>query len=180
VHNTLYVFDTMIHWGKMQFKGISVNPKEFEVRPLVDNSVRLLKLNAELKELQIVNVIPPDTSLYADQDHFRFIMRNLLSNAIKYSRKGEEIRVGVKEVLANQVVFFVEDHGIGMSAEEVETLFDPDRSSIMGTNNETGHGIALMLSKEFVAKNGGEIWVDSKKGIGTTFYFSMNSKWNKQ
>jgi signal transduction histidine kinase len=180
IHNVLYVFDTLLHWGKMQFKGVSVRSVEFEVYPLVENSIRLLKLNAELKDLKIVNEITPTIRLYADQDHFKFIMRNLVSNAIKYSRKGGEIRVGVHEILEDKVVFFVSDQGVGMDEHEVATLFDADRSSTPGTDEETGNGIALMLSKEFVLKNGGEIWVESTKGKGATLYFSMNSIWNKK
>lgn len=173
VHNVLYVLETLLNWGKMQFKGVKVNPRQFDVFPLVENSVRLLRLSAQLKGIDIVNLIPPATLVFADQEHFKFIVRNLLSNSIKYSRKGEKINLGVQSVNKEEVVFYVEDHGVGMTPEEVEMLFDPNRSSKPGTANETGNGIALILSQEFVVKNSGRIWVESQKGQGSTFYFSL-------
>jgi len=175
IHNVLYVLDTLLNWGKMQFKGVSVKPRQFDVYPMVENSVRLLRLSAQLKEIQITNLISPATLVFADQEHFKFVVRNLLSNSIKYSRKGEEIKLGVHSVDKEEVVFYVEDHGVGMTPEEVEMLFDPNRSSKPGTANETGNGIALILSQEFVVKNSGRIWVESQKGQGTTFYFSLKS-----
>lgn len=179
IHNVLYVLDTLLNWGRMQFKGVSVKPRQFDVYPLVENSVRLLRLSAQLKGIGIVNLIPPGTLVFADQEQFKFVVRNLLSNAIKYSRKDEEIRLGVHKADGDEVIFYVEDQGIGMTAEEVEHLFDPNRPSAPGTANETGNGIALILSQEFIAKNSGRIWVESQKGQGSTFYFSLKL-WNQQ
>lgn len=175
IHNVLYVLDTLLHWGKMQFKGVKVKPSEFDVYPLVENSVRLLRLSAQLKEIEMVNLIPPDTVVFADQEQFKFVVRNLLSNAIKYSRKGEKINLGVQSSSKSEVVFYVEDHGIGMSAEDVKTIFDANRTSTPGTANETGNGIALILSQEFILKNSGRIWVESQQGQGSTFYFSLKT-----
>ncbi len=173
IHNVLYVLDTLLNWGKMQFKGVKVKPSLFDVFPLVENSVRLLRLQAQLKEIEIIQAVPRATMVFADQEQFKFVMRNLLSNAIKFSRKGGEINVGLHTSNESEVVFFVEDQGVGMDPDEMKTLFDPGRQSTPGTANETGTGIALMLSREFITKNSGRIWVESRKGQGSTFYFSL-------
>src|SRR5690606_10630786 len=131
------------------------------------------------------NQIPDHTYVYADQDQFRFVVRNLISNAVKYSLKGGEVSMGVLEkkkraVVAgqpvDQLVFYVEVHGVGMDAGEQTTIFDAFRESSRGTANENGNSIALMLRHEFIKKSGGDIWVESEKGIGTVFYFSLPIK----
>lgn len=173
IYDVLYVLDTLLHWGKMQFKGVTVQPVRFDVHDLAQESVRLLRLSAQLKNLEIINRIPPGTFILADKEQFKFVMRNLLSNAIKYSRRGGEVTIAVHHTDTQEVAFLVEDHGIGMDEQERKTLFDPDRLSTPGTANEAGSGIALLLSHEFVTKNSGRIWVESEKGKGTTFYFAF-------
>jgi signal transduction histidine kinase len=101
------------------------------------------------------------------------IVRNLLSNALKFTDAG-----GTIEVTALQDKSFVEvavsDTGIGMNQESIDKLFRIDvKSTRPGTAGEKGTGLGLILCKELVEKNGGEIGVESKIGEGTTFVFTL-------
>jgi two-component system sensor histidine kinase/response regulator len=73
------------------------------------------------------------------------------------------------------VVFCVRDNGIGIHKEDINKMFSPSVISSFGTNNEKGTGIGLTLCKEYIAENGGKIWVESEYGKGSSFYFSLKA-----
>ena len=177
IHEVLFVLDTLLNWGRLQIQGIGSHPVYFNVSPLLANSVRLIGLSAGMKDVKIINLVPEDTYISADKDQFRFILRNLLSNAVKYSRGGGVVEIGMQHNQKDgRPTFFVKDSGIGMHDSEVDKIFDSYKSSMPGTANETGSGIALVLSREFIHQHGGEIWVESEKDKGSTFYISFGQK----
>lgn len=178
VHEVLFVLDTLLNWGQMQIRGVDTQPVSFRVGEVLDNSVRLVNLSAGLKKVRIINKVPADLEVQADKNQFRFVIRNLLSNALKYSLEGGEIEIGMKVVRdesaggSEDTAFYVKDSGVGIDPNELENIFDPDQESVPGTSNEQGHGIALALSRQFIQKHGGRIWVESERDKGTTFYFT--------
>jgi signal transduction histidine kinase len=97
----------------------------------------------------------------------------LLTNAIKFTNDSGEIVISA-EAKDKDWVISVRDNGIGMSDEIQKKLFDKiNPYSTRGTANEKGTGLGLILCKEFVEKNGGRIWVESKEGQGSTFWFTL-------
>jgi signal transduction histidine kinase len=99
----------------------------------------------------------------------RAILRNLITNAVKFTHKNGQVQVNAR-TYENQVEISVSDNGIGMSAETMEKLFRIDANlSTRGTENEKGTGLGLFLSKEFVEKHNGRIWVESEEGKGSIF-----------
>jgi len=114
----------------------------------------------------------------ADGDMLATIIRNLLSNAIKYTHKNDEITI--KTFLVpdeNNIQYMgisVSDTGVGIPKDIQSSLFNiGETKSTKGTENEKGTGLGLILCKEFVEKHGGKIWVESKVGKGSTFYFTI-------
>jgi two-component system sensor histidine kinase/response regulator len=103
----------------------------------------------------------------------QLIIRNLLSNAIKFSNPGSEILISAVEI-DNRVDISVRDYGTGISKTKSENLFKIDvQNSTMGTANETGTGLGLLLCKDMVAMHKGGIWLISEEGKGSTFTFSI-------
>ena len=98
---------------------------------------------------------------------------NLLSNALKFTNDGGNVSIlSQEEGDFHQII--VIDNGVGINSEKVETLFTQHNNvSTQGTGNEKGTGLGLMLCKEFVEKNGGQIWVESEEGKGSSFYFTF-------
>ena len=105
---------------------------------------------------------------------FNTILRNLISNAIKFTNTNGNIIVGVTE--SNDLFeFYVQDSGIGISEEDQNKLFRIDiHHSEIGTNNEKGTGLGLILCAEFVEKHNGTIWVESEMGKGSKFIFTIS------
>lgn len=164
--------EKLLNWGKSQLKGIRALPTTFNANEKIANKLKLMKTASEQKQITIKSNITDDITVYADEEHFKFVMRNLLSNAIKYTHHGGTIEINA-ECRSGDVVFSVKDNGMGMTEAQQEHIFEPFNMSREGTDQEKGNGIGLMLCKEFISKNGGRIWVESEVDKGTTFYFSL-------
>jgi signal transduction histidine kinase len=140
----------------------------------VQNKLKLLAVAAENKNIHITSSIPNTTYIYADENQFKFILRNLISNAIKFSHTGGVVEIGISNKSDNGLItFYVKDNGVGIDKEMLPHIFEPSHLSTLGTANEKGTGIGLMLCKDFVIQNGGQIRVESTKEQGTTFFFSV-------
>lgn len=167
--------DKLLFWGRTQVSGgARVNPSDFTVGDHIQHNIELSTAAAEAKNIKIVNRIQDRVAIRADASHFDFIVRNLLSNAIKFTNTGGTVTIAcdtrTKEHFAT---FSISDTGIGISAEKLPQLFQPFSGSTPGTADEKGTGIGLMLCKEFAEDNGGSIWVETKEGSGSTFFFTM-------
>jgi signal transduction histidine kinase len=173
---SLETLDKLLHWGKSQIKGISILQKQFRASQNLQHQVSLIKGIANNKGITIKNNVSNDTVIFADEDHFNFVTRNLLSNAIKFSHKDSTVTLDAdKYSRQGFTVFSVQDTGVGIDKEQKAKIFEAFSSSTLGTNNEGGTSIGLMLCKEFVTENGGDIWVESEPGKGATFYFSFKN-----
>ena len=119
-----------------------------------------------------VNEVKNNTYILADENMINSIIRNLLNNAIKFSSDGTEIKIS-SEDQGLMYQFAVKDEGVGIKPEYIDKLFDFGFSKTrISKSNERGSGLGLILCKEFVEKNNGEIKVESEKGKGSTFYFT--------
>ncbi|MBK7306154.1 MAG: ATP-binding protein [Chitinophagaceae bacterium] len=98
------------------------------------------------------------------------VLLNLVSNAIKFTPQHGEVSVSAL-VKDETVEVHVQDTGKGISSENLQKLFSNNYFTTRGTANESGTGLGLMLCKEFLTKNGGEIFVQSEEGKGSRFTF---------
>lgn len=171
---SLDTLDKLLYWGHSQIKGVGKKPVIIKTDSGVRDIIRLVKPNADKKQISITNRIGPDTLVYADPAHFDFVLRNLLSNAIKFTYQNGTIEINAdKDKKPAFVVFSVADNGVGMDAAQLSHIFEPLGGSTAGTANEKGTSIGLMLCRNFIRENGGDIWVESQKGKGSVFYFSL-------
>ena len=105
-------------------------------------------------------------------NQFDFVVRNLLSNAIKFSNYRSTISIQAETINKNEIKLSIIDHGVGISEENLVLLFGVNQKINLGTAKEKGSGLGLLLCKEFVEANQGEIGVKSKLHNGSTFYFT--------
>jgi signal transduction histidine kinase len=171
---TLEILNALLNWGEAQLKGIHIKAADFPVGDSVRKNILALQQQAADKSVIVTDDTSPGIVLHGDPNHFEFIIRNLLSNAIKFSNTGEDVVIAAElRPESNEAVFSVQDHGKGISQVQQDQFRNADMDIAYGTKGEKGTGIGLMLCKEFIKANGGQIWLESELGKGSTFYFSF-------
>jgi two-component system, sensor histidine kinase and response regulator len=171
--NAFNLLENLLEWSRVQTGRVPMQPKDVDLYELLEESRALLQVNRENKELTIENKLQKGEVAWADENAVHTIFRNLLSNAIKFTPKGGIITVYGRR-MKNRVAIMIKDTGTGMNSETMEKLFRIDRrSSTQGTEKEKGSGLGLILCKEFVERNFGELSVESEPGKGTLFSFTL-------
>jgi signal transduction histidine kinase len=169
--NGYNLLQNLLLWTRSQTNRIHVLKSNFVLDTIFKDVKALAELNLIDKEQTLLMEVDPDLVVFADKDMIAVIMRNLVFNAIKFSLKGSEIRVKAYRT-ALTVRVDVIDSGIGISKENIKKLFAIDKNTMtQGTEGEVGSGLGLVLCKEFVEKNDGQIRVESKLGKGSVFSF---------
>ena len=172
VNRAYELLDNLLQWAKSQMHGIVPSPVNFDAQTECAVVTDLLQNAAVEKKITLINRIEKQ-NVYADKDMFLVVMRNLTSNAIKYTSAGGQVTID-SELSENMLALSVKDTGSGISQEIQNKLFKlSETKSQLGTDNETGTGLGLVLCADFVKANGGKIWLTSKEGEGTTFFFSV-------
>ncbi|PWA07087.1 tetratricopeptide repeat-containing sensor histidine kinase [Flavobacterium laiguense] len=167
--NLFQLLENLLEWSRMEQGLIPFTPKENELDTVVSECVVTLQDVANKKDIQISTYIPESMVVYADNNILHAVIRNILSNAIKFTPKGGTIHIQAKEDDKNTTIS-ITDTGIGMNSKMIENIFRLDvQTNRNGTNDEPSTGLGLILCKEFIEKHGGEIWVESEEGKGTTF-----------
>ncbi|WP_186278783.1 ATP-binding protein [Lysinibacillus sp. BW-2-10] len=124
------------------------------------------------KEIKIINKIKKDTPyVVADENRLRQILYNLIDNAIKYTSHGEIVISAIQD--DDKLIISVKDSGIGIPSEQLPTIFNNYERGNHLDDEQEGMGLGLSITKDLVDLQGGQIWVDSKLGEGTTFSFSL-------
>ena len=171
--NLYRLIENLLHWARIQQGLIPFDPEELNLLPIITESMEMLSESAKSKGIAISYDIPSDLRVQADANMMKTIVRNLVSNAVKFTPKGGKITLAAKADTDQSVQISIKDTGIGMNSEIVENLFKLDgKTGRAGTEGEASTGLGLMLCKEFVEKHGGNIWVESEVGKGSTFAFT--------
>jgi signal transduction histidine kinase len=123
------------------------------------------------KAIEVKVNIGASAIVRGDREMIKIVLRNLVSNALKFSQIASEINIDVKAKRMMEIR--IKDQGVGMSSEELENLFSMDMRRRLGTENEEGSGLGLVLCKDFIEKNGGILKVESIEGKGSTFSFTL-------
>ncbi|WP_318308225.1 tetratricopeptide repeat-containing sensor histidine kinase [Flagellimonas crocea] len=179
VDNIAFTLNNLLSWGMNQLNGVVTKPKRVSLSYLVVNNIQLLSELASSKSIKIINQLPENPRIWADNNQIDIVIRNLLSNAIKFTPENGLITIEAKEI-EDMWQISVRDTGIGMTSEVQKSIFkNSSNITTYGTNNEKGTGLGLSLCKEMVQKNKGEIWVESVPRKGTTFYFTVPKSQNR-
>ncbi len=170
------LMENLLEWSRIQSGKLPYEPEQIEILPMLSELESLYNQNLKNKQITLKINIEPGMSAFADIKMTNTILRNLISNAIKFTNTNGFIFVS-SESNENFVIIKVKDTGVGIDEEYSNKLFKPDSSySTEGTAHEKGTGLGLVLCKELVEKQGGEIRVESKKNQGSTFFFSLPKK----
>jgi signal transduction histidine kinase/Tfp pilus assembly protein PilF len=166
-----FTLNNTLKWSMSQMDGFQVNLSLFDLREVVDNSLKLLQASFNEKKLTIFNQMESKVEIFADQDLIEVVVRNILNNAAKFSNIGDAVTI-YSDADDHWAYWCVLDQGVGMTEEQIKQLLTDFYSltkSKPGTKNEKGSGLGLQLVKEFTRKCGGDITIDSHPGHGSKF-----------
>lgn len=172
VDNTINLVNNLLYWSQNQLQGLQANPEKFDMQAAIYENIKLVSPQAQKKNIRIEYPEQPTVEVFADKEMIKTVLRNLLTNAIKFSYENKEVCIK-KYIKEKEVVIEVCDTGVGIPQAVKEQLFHLSQYTTLGTSNEKGNGIGLMLCKDFVEKNGGKIWVESEEGKGSKFFFTV-------
>jgi PAS domain S-box-containing protein len=175
----LNLVDDIIDIAKIEAGELKITKKECNLNVLFNELFKTFnetkkKLNKSSIELKLsLDEENPVLLFKTDPFRLRQILTNLIGNALKFTDKGS-IQIGYKVILQEKLEFFVKDTGVGLSREELDIIFERfKRTNFSEEKNIKGTGLGLTISKNLVGLLGGEMWVDSTPGKGTTFYFTL-------
>jgi len=170
---TFQLFNDMLAWSAVQM-GRGEREKEiFALSEVISENLVILASEIDKKQIEIDSPVDKAILAYADRFAIQTVVRNLISNAVKFTHHHGIISI-MTEQSNDFVKISVSDNGVGISSEKQKKLFRIDTlSSSAGTEGEKGTGFGLFLCKDLVEKNGGRIWLESEKGKGSAFHFTL-------
>ena len=171
--NTFHLMDNLLHWSRSQLGNITYKPEPLEVHQVIDENIQLIRQYADHKNISINYDSPKGVTVMADKAMTKTVIRNLLSNALKFTPNNGSISIEVQAVTEKVVVKII-DNGKGMEKDMVARILHAPKNSYIPTSApETGSGIGLSVTKEFIELNGGVLQVNSTLGKGSTFCFDI-------
>ena len=172
-NNAYHLLEDLLQWAKSQTGRMQVKSEKVDVFELVFENMNLFQEKLEKKNIRMDSKVRIGLFAFIDKNMISTVLRNLISNSIKFTNSGGEITVDGK--INNEVIeISVTDTGVGIPENNIDEIFKIDSNiSTQGTEDEPGTGLGLIISREFVEKNGGSINVKSKEGIGTQFMFTV-------
>jgi PAS domain S-box-containing protein len=172
--NLYRLLENLLEWAQIQKGSIIFTPKESDLFKMVSQSIGIVYHQALQKRITIINEINNPLKVYADEKMIDTVLRNLISNAVKFTRKDGKIIIKSQRSDNGTIEISIADNGVGIPENDVKRLFKiEEKVSSQGTDGESSTGLGLLLCKEFVEKHGGNIWVESEPGRGSTFTFSL-------
>jgi len=169
----LNMLDYLVEWARIKYASEVFSPTKIELVHYVQKVFNTLNETAELNAINLHHEIEENESVFADGKMLLSILQNIVSNAIKHTHPGGKITVSAKRK-EDKIIVEIKDSGVGMSKEIMAKLFTPQMNVLSSARKENkGAGIGLLLVKGFLEKNGGEIWVESIEGEGSSFYFTL-------
>lgn len=180
IHNSsksLYkLVENLLQWSRVQSGRMNIEPVLFNLFDMVRDNITVYSGQALAKGVKIVCDLGKHINVYADPNTIETVLRNLISNAVKFTENTGTVIIQASEE-DDIVTISVQDTGVGIKKSDIDKLFRIDNQfSTPGTENEKGTGLGLILVKDFVELNKGNIFVESKPGLGTKISFTLPAK----
>jgi len=169
----LEVTENLLHWSRLQVKKLAVRKETVDLYELISSVIDFESQYAKSKNIAILIISDQIVHFKSDREMLHTILRNLISNSIKFSHPNSKVTIKLSKY-DRLVEISIQDNGVGIASERLNRIFSvDDMESTLGTNNEKGTGIGLVICKEFVEALSGTIKAASEVGVGSTFTISF-------
>lgn len=163
------LLERLLQLSRLQEGRYTINIEDVNLKEITEQIYKLQETNAVNKRVQLVFNFKEDIYVKADKTSIDIVLRNLIDNAVKFTSAGGKVEINLRDK-KNKVEISVEDSGVGMEKEDMENIFRMEKQTVsIGTNNEKGTGLGLVVCKELIEKMDGEIKVSSEIGKGSKF-----------
>lgn len=171
-----HTLDNLLQWARAQLSDVKVRREMILISKKIDKVLLEFGEEARRKNVTVNNSVAIGVTALVDRHQLQIILRNLIGNALKFSLENGTITLsGIRSDSFLEIT--IEDNGVGMSDEDKSKLFQPGQQfSREGTHQEKGNGIGLVITREMILANGGNIRVESEKGKGSRFIFTLPVK----
>ncbi len=170
--DTYKLLVSLLDWSKLQKERLEVCVQEVNICNLVNSTLQTTKNNASVKRIKIENKIDNELEIKTDRNMIATVFRNLISNAVQYVQPGGKINISASEG-KDFCTFCIEDNGAGIDKPHILELFKHGNRKKLNGNSSAFKGLGLIISKDFIEKNGGQIWLETQKDIGSKFFFTL-------
>ena len=166
------LLENLLAWSRSQLKGEYTDKTVFDVYQLIQQQKTWVEPVAALKKIQVEVDSEGSVMVFADKHMVELVIRNLLNNAVKFCSLGDKVLIQVTD-RDEDVKISVKDTGAGISQDNLQRLRQGDSFTTFGSNNEAGTGLGLLLVRDYIEKNGGELWIDSEENEWAEFSFAL-------
>jgi len=171
--NIYDLIENLLTWSRIQTGRAIIQPVKLNLFNEVQDAINILKIISENKRIELINAVEENIYASGDDNMVDSILQNLISNAIKFTNVSGCIKITSK-VLDKFVEISISDNGVGMSRDEIDNLFQIGKQkSKIGTSEEKGTGLGLIICKEMITRLKGQLKVESKVDEGSTFSFTL-------
>jgi two-component system phosphate regulon sensor histidine kinase PhoR len=169
-----YLIEDLLTISRLESGQIVMNVQQVDLREEAARALDDLQAHVEEKQVALENRIPPGLLARADADRLQQVLFNIIENAVKYGHVGGTVTIGGRPLADNRVELWVADDGPGIPPESRERIFERFYRADRARSRETGGtGLGLSIVKHIVQAHGGEVWVKSELGQGSTFFFTL-------
>lgn len=169
--NTYKLLENLLIWSNSQKEKIEADLKSFNATSIIKSAIKVIENNASQKAIKIENKVLKYVFVTADQNMISTVFRNLISNAVNYIPNGRNISIS-SETKENFCTFCIADNGNGVTESFIIKQFDRVNQN-KNYNMDDFTGLGLILCKDFVERNGGNIWLETEKNKGSKFFFTV-------
>tara|TARA_R110002096_G_scaffold324349_2_gene518395 strand:+ start:10494 stop:11966 length:1473 start_codon:yes stop_codon:yes gene_type:complete len=171
--NATRLLDNLLDWVQIQADNLHFETSEYNVSDQISGILKLLKAQATNKQIELIGEVGEDISIQADKNMLATVFRNLISNGIKFTKPGGFVKISVEE-RDSELIFVIQDNGIGIPPKVAQNLFDPaNRPKRVGTNREMGTGLGMILVQEMIDFHDGVITFTTVEEKGSTFVITL-------
>jgi len=171
-----HLVDNLLDVGRIQVgRSLGIVPKEVELNGIIEKVVEALKMKSRRHNIVVAHYNSLPEHICIDGPRITQVLNNLLANAIKYSPQGDPIKIQTMTD-EDKITVSIIDHGIGMTSQQVEHIFDRFYRSEDAKSAASGLGLGMCIVEQIIADHGGEIFVSSSPDEGTTVTFTLPIK----
>lgn len=178
----IHLINDLLNVSRLDSGRYQLNVTSFSVSELLNEICKELTHFAHAHNVGIQNTIAPEVAqVEGDRDKIREVLLNMLTNAIKYTTSGhQEVEVGAKATANGLVEFSIKDHGIGIPKKDMEHIFKKFYRADNAIESQTeGSGLGLYIAREIARLHGGDMWIESEEGKGTTVFVTLPTKFTQ-